>query len=125
MRAERLGRVGEKFAAAFAALGSELVLAQVCPEGLGFQLFEKRPYFPDSPSPFILGFAHSAPRISVACMHRLPPWPLTMPALAFFTWRAGSTSLPRNCLAASVTWSMPSMWACDSKPPCVFTGNAP
>src|SRR5260370_40568803 len=125
VRTGALRRVGEKLATGFAALSREFVLAQICPKRFGFELFEKRFNSCDCSAAAVTGFAHRAPRIKLACMHRLPPWPLTMPALAFFTWRSGSTSLPRSWRAASVTCSMPAIGACESKPPCVLTGNSP
>src|SRR5581483_8672028 len=104
---------GEKLAAGLAALRGQLVLAQAGPKRFGFQLLKKGFDFCDGSAAAVAGLAHRAPKIKLACMHRLPPWPLTMPTLASFTWRSGSTSLPRSWRAASVTCSMPSMCACE------------
>src|SRR6266508_4073033 len=124
MLAGALRRDSDKFVGGFAPLGGEFVFAEMGPEWFGFELFEKGFNFAHGSAATIAGFAHKAPNINVACMHRLPPWPLTMPALAFFTCRSGSTSLPRSCFAASVTCNMPSMCACDSKPLWVLTGRS-
>src|SRR5215467_14719171 len=82
---------GKKLATGIAALRRQLVLAQICPEGLRFQFIQKGSDFSDVASTAVAGLAHNAPKIKLACMHKLPPWPLTIPALASFTWRSGST----------------------------------
>src|SRR4029079_14095021 len=125
IRTKRLRRKTEKLPARGTALGGELVVFQIGPERLRLDLFQERLHFRNRPAPTVFGFlcfAHNAPNISVACIQRLPPWPLTIPARALRTWRSGSTALPRSCFTASVTCNMPSICACDNRPPWVWTG---
>jgi hypothetical protein len=58
---------------------------QVSPEWLGFKFIQKRSILRSRPASFVLRFAHTAPKIRVECMHRLPPWPLTIPNAALGT----------------------------------------
>ena len=85
MRAGTLWRLGKKFAAALTALCGEFVFPKIRPEGLGFELFEERFDSTYGSAATVFSFAHIAPNIKLACMHKLPPWPLTIPTLAFFT----------------------------------------
>src|SRR5262245_23042690 len=100
MRTARLRWKAKNLAACRAALRGQLVLAQIGPKRLGLGLVQIR--LASTPGAAAFVFAHDAPRLKVACMARLPPWPLTMPTLALATWRSGSASLPRNCFTASV-----------------------
>jgi hypothetical protein len=73
VRARALRRVAKKFAARAAALRRQFVLAQTSPKRLGFRFLEEWLYFADGSSAVILCVAHSAPKIILACTHRLPP----------------------------------------------------
>src|SRR5687767_596275 len=85
VRAGALRRIAKEFTARSAALRRQFVLAQISPKRFCFRFFEERFYFANGSPAVVLCLAHTAPKIKLACMHRLPPWPLTIPSLAFFT----------------------------------------